>query len=234
MQIDKFFEKIYIINLKRSCDRRSHIVKQFKELGIDNYELLEGVDGSLINSADPAWAGILDFQNFWKASVNALACALSHVKLYEHVLAKTSYERILICEDDIVFCEDLNSRFEQIQKSICVDWDILHLHSHFPLHDPKQSRNRYRRRLNDHLHLGFNEGGGAMCYAVNRKCMKYLIDNAYPIDKSADGLTNWPSLPEFNEKTGLWDARGSLQAFVLWPFICEHNHFPSTIGYEKI
>ena len=41
MIINDIFEKIYVINLKESIDRKNHMIQEFKRVGIVNYEFFE-------------------------------------------------------------------------------------------------------------------------------------------------------------------------------------------------
>ena len=41
MIINDIFEKIYVINLKESIDRKNHMIQEFKRVGIINYEFFE-------------------------------------------------------------------------------------------------------------------------------------------------------------------------------------------------
>lgn len=38
MILNNFFDKIYVINLKNSIDRKNHIINEFKKNNIKNYE----------------------------------------------------------------------------------------------------------------------------------------------------------------------------------------------------
>lgn len=39
-----FFDRIYVINLESSKDRKNHIKKHFSDMGINNYEFFKAVD----------------------------------------------------------------------------------------------------------------------------------------------------------------------------------------------
>jgi GR25 family glycosyltransferase involved in LPS biosynthesis len=230
--LNKLFDKIYVISMPRSVDRRAHIVEHFGKNGISNWEFYDAIDGKGIDKNDPVFQKLLQLDNPWNASIEALACSLSHVTLYEKVLREGLYQKILICEDDVVFVEGASETIEGAARCGVPDWDILHLHSHFPISDPTEARNRYRTRVGEYVFVGFNEGGGTLCYGMNIRCMKFLLSIAYPIDKAADGLTNCASLIEYSAVQKTWGFKGGMRPFLLAPFICEHNHFTSTIGYN--
>jgi Glycosyltransferase family 25 (LPS biosynthesis protein). len=41
MILNNFFDKIYVINLKESLDRKNHIIQEFKKNNIFNYEFFD-------------------------------------------------------------------------------------------------------------------------------------------------------------------------------------------------
>jgi GR25 family glycosyltransferase involved in LPS biosynthesis len=44
MIFNKLFNKIYVINLEKSTDRKEHIIKEFKRVGITDYEFFKAVN----------------------------------------------------------------------------------------------------------------------------------------------------------------------------------------------
>ena len=110
--------KIYVINLKRETERRENIVQELKKQNIQNFEIIDAIDGEKINKSD------LDllisknnkFINPINTNMNAaeICCSLSHVKVYKKFI-ETNIEYALIFEDDAVF---LNNFSEKLQKFI--------------------------------------------------------------------------------------------------------------------
>ena len=50
--IPKLINKIYVINLKTSYDRKKHIEQEFKRLNITNFEIFEATDKDSIQVQD--------------------------------------------------------------------------------------------------------------------------------------------------------------------------------------
>jgi GR25 family glycosyltransferase involved in LPS biosynthesis len=48
IKIDEYFDKIFYINMAKDLDRNHHMIEQFKNVGITNYERVEGVELSEI------------------------------------------------------------------------------------------------------------------------------------------------------------------------------------------
>ena len=108
---------IYVINLRRTPERRLYIQRQLDSLGLE-YQWIEAVDA-------------YDFTNTDLEGVNpnsknqpaAMGCLLSHVKFYDQVI-KNNHEIACVLEDDCelfpTFPKVLN--YEKLQKE---NWEIL-------------------------------------------------------------------------------------------------------------
>ena len=42
--MEKLVSKIIVINLKKSIDRKEHIINEFKKIGIENYDIYTTID----------------------------------------------------------------------------------------------------------------------------------------------------------------------------------------------
>ena len=42
--VPKLINKIYVVNLKSCVDRKQHIIKEFTNVGINEYEIFEAID----------------------------------------------------------------------------------------------------------------------------------------------------------------------------------------------
>ena len=96
--MDDFFDVIYCINLKRCHDRREHMIEQFKKIGIDKYQFIEGVDKN-----DPLVKKTMVYQHVnKKLSPSQIGNWLSYRKIWKDMVAN-KYQLALICEDDLFF-----------------------------------------------------------------------------------------------------------------------------------
>jgi len=103
--------KAHVINLARSPERRAHMLRELRKVGIE-YEFVEGVDGRDVDLSDtslvsPTWQGRSPFL------VGAVGCALSHQKVWGKVL-QDGAERALILEDDVILPADMNALVEAV------------------------------------------------------------------------------------------------------------------------
>lgn len=133
--INYYFDKIYVLNLKRDIVKRKRIEELFERFHINNYEFYEAIDGK--NSQE-----LLDKYNDYSkvpfterekglgrkliGSVGVLANLIS-VKNIVMDAKKNKYKKILFFEDDIILSKKFNSLFTDITSRIDDDWKILYL-----------------------------------------------------------------------------------------------------------
>jgi hypothetical protein len=115
VNITQFFDRIYIINLIERIDRRRDMELQLKKIGL--------------NTSD---AGIRFFPAIRPEalagfpSIGARGCFMSHLCVLDEA-AKNKFRRILICEDDLNFVYDFNSRIDQVLAQLSrMDWALFY------------------------------------------------------------------------------------------------------------
>jgi GR25 family glycosyltransferase involved in LPS biosynthesis len=147
MRVNEFFDKVVVINLDRRTDRMEQLVPQLNKLGID-YEVHSAVDGKQLDIS-PIIAG-----------------TMSHVQ----VLKKYQDQKILVLEDDALFVDDFNQKFEEVMQTIPADWDIFYLGALLPKNTGKVTP------VNEHwTRQVFTTGSQAYC--INRARVNYFIEN---------------------------------------------------------
>jgi GR25 family glycosyltransferase involved in LPS biosynthesis len=104
MKINEYFDEVVVINLDRRTDRMEKLIPQLEELRI-TYERFSAVDGKEVG-IDPIVAG-----------------TMSHVA----VMKKYKGKKILILEDDALFVEDFNFKFEEVMQTLPENSDIFYL-----------------------------------------------------------------------------------------------------------
>ena len=92
MKIDKYFDKIYLLNLYKRKDRLIKSTTKLNSHQID-FEVFNGVDGSTLNKL---WEV---FNNPYFGNTSYLGCAISHLSIYQDAI-QNNYKKILkrICK----------------------------------------------------------------------------------------------------------------------------------------
>lgn len=222
--IDDAFDRIFVVSMASSKRRREHIRNHFLAMGISNYEFSDAIVGADLDLEAMKHGGLLADKppehGGFDLMPGEVGAAWSHIRVYERSI-DLGLRRIMVCEDDIQFRDDANELLDICMKEIPPDWDIVHFQSSRAVGSGARW-DVHRKQISEHIYLGFNEGAGASCYALTRRCMKFLLANAYPINKVPDGLTNWP--------TGWWGECGNYRGYVVDPFLCVAGVFKTDIG----
>jgi len=228
--LQNFFDKIFVITLERAKDRQMQVSRQLEGLPFDFFY---GVDkqqldrDQLINENVYDDVRAKELNRYGKGMVlGHIACALSHRKLYEHIVAM-GYKKVMIFEDDVV---PLPEKLHQLKDAITElphDWEMIYfgyakyetatfklkckqafykLLSHLKLikWSPLMISNLLPKPYSKHLQrAGFHDLLHA--YAVTDQACKKLIAQQTPVVFNSDPLVTYVIM------------NGRLNAFITMP-----------------
>lgn len=175
--INKYFDKIYVLNLHKRKDRMVDIDNRLRKFGIE-YERFGATDGSVIK---PIWEKFYQ-DNKYFTTPNYLACAISHLSIYKDAI-QNNYKRILIVEDDVVINQNIHSIFDSISIP---EWkDIFYL-GFIPLSDDQTmwTYNIVNNFIFDKIFLPKNLWG-LYAYGLTNEVMIELLqvyENSFPME----------------------------------------------------
>jgi GR25 family glycosyltransferase involved in LPS biosynthesis len=218
--ISDYFDRIFVINLPRSFKRRALMLYQMGKMGIKNFQLVEAVNGSTLDLEKMKAAGTLQWDdwNLRDLTSGEVGCYLSHVKVWKMMIDQ-GWNRILICEDDIAWRPDANDIADKFMSEVPDDWDIIHFHSHIRV-GSGISYDLGRKMLSAHVWKGYKEGRSSACYALTARGVNFLLEIAFPVRYTLDGVINKITSPKWSS-----EYRG----YVCRPFLCENVNLPSDI-----
>lgn len=151
---NKIFDRVVVINLDSRPDRMESFDAQASRLGI-KYERFAAVEAAL-PKLPPVWA-----------------CKQSHLSVIEQAL-RDGIKRLFVFEDDALFVEDFNERFEKLYNELSDDWDMLYLGAWHIVSQP------YKEGI-----VKMVESYSAHAYGINDHYMQEAYSQAYlpkPID----------------------------------------------------
>lgn len=129
-QLNRFFDKVFVITLRRATDRHAHIQKELK--GLD-YELFYGKDKQEFSVEELQQKGIYNealarrHHRYGKPMpAGMIGCSWSHVEVYKTII-QNNYQRVLILEDDVVINRETVSIWPQAVQELPQDWELLYL-----------------------------------------------------------------------------------------------------------
>jgi glycosyl transferase, family 25 len=106
---------VYVINLARSLDRRSHITAELNKTGL-GYEITTAVDGRDVDLSDrtvidPSLTYVTQFL------AGTAGAALSHLNVYRKIIAD-GQDEALVLEDDVTLPADLASLADAVADQL--------------------------------------------------------------------------------------------------------------------
>ena len=178
-------DKIYVLNLEYRTDRKAEIIKELKEKNIKNFEIFKGIipNEQILNrwnsyflNPPPHW-----FKgNLQKYKIGALGCLLSHYTIIQKAY-DLGYNNILIFEDDTTFLNrniDFNTLLNKYNIILDnIDFGIFYLSGN-------NARDKLKNIINNIYLTEFTYTTGS--YIINRKAMKYVLDNIKGYSKEID------------------------------------------------
>jgi GR25 family glycosyltransferase involved in LPS biosynthesis len=116
--------KIYIISLKRALENRIKIKETFQRLNITNYEIIDAIDGNLLEQYNiyKKWRDPWSHLHLTKGEVG---CALSHQLVWDKIDQSNDDAGIILEDDFILENEEAFCKIANYQGS--VNFDILYL-----------------------------------------------------------------------------------------------------------
>jgi len=176
MKITKENIEFYYINLNNRDDKKAHT---------ENHLEKHNIQAKRFN----ALTGDSDYNNIitTKFTLGHRGCFLSHMKL----ISEYTSDKILgIFEDDVVLCDDFDTRLKYIENNFEKDWDIFFFSSFYHLNNDEKKWKDIEFEFTDIKYI--NRVYSSFCthaYLVNPKsiskiynlCMKN-VNEAYAID----------------------------------------------------
>jgi glycosyl transferase family 25 len=174
---------IWVLNLKSDTQRLDFMSKQLKALGLD-FTVVEALDGDRLSESD--WK-LYSKDRARKFSGRELVrgevgCALSHARMWARIVREDIPEA-LIFEDDVYIGAAFPALLAR-RNRLPPDWELINF-----------STNAAQEPFGDFLFDIYRASRHkdlpdlASAYLLNRRGAQKLLDHAYPIGHTADGLT---------------------------------------------
>lgn len=168
--LNQTFDQVFVINLDRRKDRRQHFKNELSRLNI-SYKRISAVDGE--SDEVPDIDGL---------TPGEVGCILSHKKVLEKIIEE-KVQLPLILEDDIIFEDEFNSRFENHFSQLPQDWSM-----YYPAANTTQDENltsvtknidRTYNALTTHSYTIRLEKAGKLYNIIEDNVFEKPVDNVY-------------------------------------------------------
>ncbi len=182
IQLDKYFDKILVINSRQRPDRLRDMTERFKSLGMvkDHFEFTEKYKFEAI------WGGHFDSSKLpitYHRGLNngEIGCYLSHLAIYK-LIEENKWNRTLILEDDAVFTQSFFDWFEKQYELLPKDFDMWFLgRGNYDYQNQKKGQKELEmfgvvKEIGNGLYES-KRNWLTHAYVVNGRCAKYIHDN---------------------------------------------------------
>ncbi len=204
---------IFVVNMASSLDRREHMTRMMSQLGVD-FEFFPATDGRQLTeeqfkSCSLQPEVVLPLRFGLKTIVenpltpSEIGCALSHLRLYQHILDQ-GLEEAVIMEDDINLYPPALLALDNLD-CIREAWDVVDFSLHLGL---KNLYLAHKYRFGPHNEFYFQRAGlqcpllnvflnrrrvvgTTIFYVIKRSGCQRLLELGYPVRIPADYLLGY-------------------------------------------
>ncbi|RYD57372.1 MAG: glycosyltransferase family 25 protein [Sphingobacteriales bacterium] len=191
--------KVFVINLKRSEDRRKRVVKHLQDRGVP-FELFEAVEGSKLT--DEEMEKYCDMERVRKhpkwLTRGTIGACLSHYHIYKKVVDE-GLEGACILEDDIVVDKNFASVLENLKPVMKQNKFTLLYYTSWEQMDLKDTGTHLGWGFELYRMQNLNGLNSAAGYVISHDLCKKMMEFVLPIRHGADSWTDFSkggALPE--------------------------------------
>ena len=180
-------EHVYLINLKRRPDRLKMFLESYNNCGLRKKLIkFNAIDGNTLDmkTIPLTQLAILEMKQLqtigfrykhYQLTQGAIGCFLSHVKVWEHLLASNK-NHALIFEDDARPPPNFHKVANKVMANVPQDWDIVLFGKHCYDCDDMGEYLKIKRFILLH------------CYMINKKCVLKIFNekSLFPISQQLD------------------------------------------------
>jgi GR25 family glycosyltransferase involved in LPS biosynthesis len=185
-------DKIYYINLNKRKDRNEHMIKEFNKARIENNIItrFEAVDGELYSFNDYELnlfknADFIKIDKLKPYMKKIMGNQLSHLNIYKDMI-HNNYDKILILQDDVIFCDGFINHLNNICMSLPKDCEVLNIGLHeyanlskfikFNLNSVTEYMNIEKEKINEYVcKWKTNTQPCSLAYIITNKGAKNII-----------------------------------------------------------
>lgn len=188
----KFFDKIFWLNTRARSgdnDRGGNMRKRLAGYDAERFEAIFG-------SSEIAWKCFKADGLFIpptprrKLNNGEIGCFISHREIWKEAKSR-GHNRILVLEDDAEFKQGAVETFERDIDKL-PEWDLLYLgQRNYDNMRNSRTSDGDNAALIEHISGNLYKADGCWlthAYAVNMKCVDYLLENTKCIDYPIDGV----------------------------------------------
>jgi GR25 family glycosyltransferase involved in LPS biosynthesis len=184
------FDGVYCLNLASRQDRWDGMSRKFKFFDL-NVQRAEALPGKIVSG----YWDMLSKQHGYHVNPNVLACAISHVSIWNNAIA-SGKKNVLVVEDDVRIHRNSEKMTRNFMSLVPDDWDLLYF-GYVPLvsnnhiaYDQSHDLNHWDYNILEDKRMGPNtikadRMWNCSGYAMSEKLMRHMVDvyaKSYPME----------------------------------------------------
>jgi GR25 family glycosyltransferase involved in LPS biosynthesis len=152
INLQKYFDRIYVINLDRRPDRYETFKKEISKYGIENVERFSAIDGvTLMSNNIPLLSGELGILE-------------THLEIIKKC-REDNLQNVLIMEDDVYFTDEI-LKIDEYMSSTPKDWEFIYFGGNHVYGEPP-------KLINDKI-IKLNYTVALQCVAINSSIFEVI------------------------------------------------------------
>jgi len=176
--MNNIFDTIYVINLKQHKLKKHIFLRNNNHVNF-TFIFCQACDGNIDRKCNKVYNEQTNIKKLNKAQIGYI---YSMIHIFQDAIHK-NYNKILILEDDVIFCKNFNKKFNLVYNKIPENWEILRL----GITNHNYSTNKHLINKNkDNLYMEslFSAGSWAICYkkSIFRKLIHRILKFNKPYD----------------------------------------------------
>ena len=207
IKVDKI--KKYVINLKRKPDRLKNFINSYPLK--EDLEIIYGFDGK--NTTNELEKEI-DMYKTFKIKPGEKGCFISHLRIYEKIINE-NIDYALIIEDDAIFCENFNVKFQLFINELPADFDIAYIGGRFNKNFIMKSKNciSISPHVDQHPNnkwINCEHDRTTHSYIISNKLANILFNKYKENRNISNAIDNWILVILFKNNIKIYNSRPHL------------------------
>lgn len=189
--INNYFDRIFIINLKKDSPKKLQILEYFDYFNITNFEFVEAVDGNDFDVIKKYNHFLMNdnFETLWEKknqkkhlkNYAEIGCLLSHLKIL-NIAKIRGYKKWLHLEDDVIFQNQFHQKFQLYMSQTPMNWDFIYFGT-----TQSYWRDSNIETVNNYIYKA-NSSCGTFAFAVSNTNLDFIIDRFKLMNAPIDSI----------------------------------------------
>ena len=176
-------EKYYMCHYQKLNERKKYVESVVSKYKIELQWVLD-FDKEVLNRNELSkeYPLLYSYDNVEKLSLAEISLSMKHFAALRDAVFN-NYQNVVIFEDDIILCDDFDSKLDSYLDQLPEDYDILWIGTCCDLHAPQTD-------TKSNVYLNLHGSRCTHAYVISQKGCKKILENSHKISKPIDWFFN--------------------------------------------